>query len=138
MAPVLNQSLAIPLWMPALCAIPLIVMSGAPVPVTVLLAIAVIASMLRGRWPGSPRPLIGRSHGSTGTGGLIGATVSASTGDMCGRALPRASDSTAQELTALDLVRMDDDGGWSAPQESSADSVRVFTPTDGFRKAGIL
>ena len=138
MAPVLPEGLAIPLWMTGLCAIALIVLSGPPAPVTVLLAIAVITSMLRGGWPGSPRGVSGRPRGSTGNVGLVEVTVSASTGDICGRALSRASDTTAQELTALDLLRMDDDGGWSAPLESSADSVRFFIPTDGFRKAGIL
>jgi hypothetical protein len=137
MASVLHQRLAIPLWMTALCAIALIVISGAPVPVTVLLAIALVGSMIKGRWPGIPRGLIGEPRVATANAALSGGTVGASTGGRHGRALPRAADSPAEELNdALDLVRMDDDGGWSAPVESPARSVRIFTRADGFRKDG--
>jgi hypothetical protein len=104
MALILQQRLAIPLSMIALCAIALISVSRPPpVLVTALLAMAVAASMIMGWWLRRPRRLIAGRHVSSGDARPGGLTVHVSTGSACVRALPRSSDLTTEETNdALD------------------------------------
>jgi hypothetical protein len=132
MALVFHQGLAIPLWAIALCAIALTSPSRPLPSVTVLLAVSVIASMMMVmcRWLGTPRPLLVGPVPSRDTrpAGLI---VSVVPEGMCVGMLQRSREMPTQEETddALDLVRMDDDGGWRVPLEPSLTESRPPTRT---------
>jgi hypothetical protein len=133
MALVFHQGLAIPLWAIALCAIALTSPSGPLPAVTALLAIGLIASMMMviGRRLATPPPLIvGRPVPRRGTRpvGLIASVV---TGGMCVGTLQGPSEMPTEETNdALDLVRMDDDGGWRVPLQASLRDSRPPTGTD--------
>ena len=131
MALVFHQGLVIPLWAIALCVIALTSPSRPLPSVTALLAVSVIASMMMAmrQWLGMPRPLLvgppGRDRRPAGH------IVSVVPEGMCVGMLQRSSETPTQEETddALDLVRMDDDGGWRVPLEPSLSESRPPTRT---------
>lgn len=110
MAFVFHRGVAIPIWAIALCAIAL-TSESSPLSVTALLAIAAIGSFVGiSRWLGRSRPFSeGPRLPSPGTrpAGLIVNVVTK------GKSLPSPRPLTTEETNdVLDLVRMDDDGGW--------------------------
>ena len=116
MALLFQRGLAIPLWGIAFLAIALVGPPRPMPPVTVLLGIAVFAltmmAIARWRRPSGahvlvPAPVFGRFHA-----GIIMTTMSAGTRARAG---DRATTALAPD-DAIDLVRMDDDGGWQMRQ----------------------
>ena len=95
MAVVFHRALAIPLWVVVFCVVAFTAPPRVMPSIAALIAIAVIASTIMAmvRWRMTSRRLVD----------VLPAT---------GR------DSAAQEADdAVDLVRMDDDGGWQLPRE---------------------
>jgi hypothetical protein len=127
MAFMFHRGLAIPLWAIALSAIALTLPSHLLPSFTVLLAVAVIASMMMVmvRWFGTRPtvavlPVAGRH---TRPAGLV---VNIAVGAMGIRTSQPTSEVPAQESTdVLDLVHMDDDGGWQVALEPSLTGSRL-------------
>jgi xanthosine utilization system XapX-like protein len=114
MALVFHRGLAIPLWGTALCALALSPPSRPLPAVTALLGIAMAGSMMiaMSRLFGMRRPVT--------AGCSVAGSVGIVTGGMWVGNLQRPSPSPREETDdALDLVRMDDDGGWRVPLEPS-------------------
>jgi hypothetical protein len=132
MALVFHRGLAIPVWAVVFVAVVVTAPLRPMPPVPVLLGIAVIALTMMAmiqwrrtsRVPVEVRPLrrSDRAHA-----GIIMTTMSA------GRRV-RTVDSAPAPDDALDLVRMDDDGGWQMSRETAVPSALI----PGAREPGML
>jgi hypothetical protein len=135
MAFVFQRGLAIPVWAVAFVAVALTAPLRPMPPVPVLLGIAVIALTMMAmiqwrrtsRVPVEVRPLRRSDRAHTG---IIMTTMSA-------RRRVRTVDSEASAPApddALDLIRMDDDGGWQMSRETAVPSALI----PGAREPGML
>ena len=135
MALVFQRHLAIPLWVVAFFAVVLTAPVRPMPPLTVLLGIAVMALMMMAmlQWRRTLRPLVSalpapsrRRHHA----GIVVLTVSGGT-------QVRTADRAATQLASddvLDLVRMDDDGGWQTAREPALPTILI----PGAREPGML
>ena len=109
MAFVFHRQLAIPLWTISFFAVALTAPPPAKPSLIAILGIAVIAFTIRGLvpWLRASRSIVQvRSGGERHTGRTPTLVVAGA----CVRALDEPNRNTPED--ALDLVRMDDDGGW--------------------------
>lgn len=133
MALVFHRGVAIPLWAIAFFAVALAAPPRPMPPVTVLLGIAVIAltMMAMAQWrrtsrvPVEVRPL---RRSDRAQAGIIVTTISAR------RRVGAVDRATSAPDDALDLVRMDDDGGWQMSRETAVPSALI----PGAREPGML
>jgi hypothetical protein len=108
MALVVHRRLAIPLWALAFFTVALTAPPPARLSLITVLGIAVIAFTMRGLipWLRASRSIVQTHSDGTHTR----STPTTMVADACVRALDEPHGNTAED--ALDLVRMDDDGGW--------------------------
>src|SRR5688572_15305069 len=111
--------LTIPLWAIAFCAVVLSTSSPLLPSVTAVLVIPAIASMMMVMtwWFGTPRSPMAASvwtGRNARFAGLIVNVATARTHARTSEPTPEAPNEKAND-DALDLVRMDDDGGWRMP-----------------------
>ncbi len=133
MALVFHRGLAVPLWAIAFFAVVLAAPPRPVPPVTVLLGMAVLAltmmAMLQWRRSRALVHVAPVTRPDRAHAGIIMTTVSAR---QRGWTVDRAPSAPAPD-DALDLVRMDDDGGWQMAREAA---VPALIP--GAREPGML
>ena len=116
-----HRGLAIPLWAIAFCAVALSSPSRLLPLVTALLGFALIAPMLMTmvRRLGILRPVMAAAPMAGRIRGGAGPILNGGTGTRV-RTVESASQARTEEANdALDLVRMDDDGGWRVALDPS-------------------
>jgi len=115
MAFVFHRRLAIPLWGMVSFAVALTAPPPATLSLITVLGIAVVAFTTPGLIPWFRSPSV--VHVSSQRGRHKGSAALSTAARTCVRTLEEPNRNTAQD--ALDLVRMDDDGGWHVERPSA-------------------
>ena len=105
-----HRRLAIPLWTMAFIAVALTALAPAALSLVVVLGIALIAFTISGlvRWLRASPSVVQSFQMEAGIRGVRHVVVAGA----CVRTLGEPHRRTEEDEDALDLVRMDDDGGW--------------------------